>query len=336
MSIAASSGRAKLQHKMTDSLLHRRRKPAKARAFLTFALSLLVVFSPAPAQEPDTSWPVAVRADIARLGAAEFALRSAAGLSCRSQDIASGIKLDYIGAYAPEHRDIVRRSTGLGEEAQIVAVAPASPAAQAGLLPGDEIIAVSGTSFADMAAKSRNPGLLPDEVENLLARTAEGHEIVLDVRRNGVPHTFRFRGRRLCAARFYLKTDEGMSAYGDERNVAIGRKFLDFARNDDELAILAGHELAHIVAQDDATNNLRTRRAMEDRADLLGADLARCAGYDMSKGLELWRRVDERDWLKWLRAPSHRRASERIRRIEDHLRRGSPVCPPATPALSFD
>jgi hypothetical protein len=323
MSIVASSGSAG-------------RLPEVAGRRGALLALILVTSAPALAQEPATPWPVSLRADMARLSDLEFALRAAAGPSCRAQATASGIKIDYIAAYAPDQRDIVQRSTGLGDTAQVIAVAPESPAAQAGVIPGDDIIAINGLKFADMAAKSRSPGLLPDDVEDLLAWMPKGRQIVLEVWRGGTSRTFRFVGRRLCAARFYLKTDEGMSAYGDDRNVAIGRKYLAFVRNDDELAILTGHELAHIVAQDGTTGSIRTRRAMEDRADLLGADLARCAGYDMAKGLDLWRRIDKGDWLKWFREPSHRKTSDRIRRIAAHLAGPAPTCPPAVPPLSFD
>ncbi|MCT2398077.1 M48 family metallopeptidase [Novosphingobium mangrovi (ex Huang et al. 2023)] len=231
-------------------------------------------------------------------------------------------------AYAMQDRPLVRDLTGLGDLPQVIAVAPESPAQVAGIRPGDDILSVNATPVSEIVAKDPEAGSLADHLEELLAATPEGEDITLELERGGHTLTISFRGEQLCATRFILKTGKGVTAYSDGQNVALSAKLVDFAQNADELAVFASHELAHVVARDGKAKGLRERRAMEDRADTLGADLMRCAGYNVERGLEIWHRYNQRDILRWLRDPSHRNIPERVRRIEAHIASTPETCPP--------
>lgn len=263
----------------------------------------------------------------------EYSLRKSAASLCSTHSTASGIRIDYIEAYTSSDRELVWQLTGLVDDPQVIAVAPGSPAETAGVKVGDNLLAINSTLVTELRASSSNTALLADQLEERLAATPAGQEITLKLRRHGQPLTLTFAGEQLCATRFILKTGKGITAYGDGKNVALSGKLIDFAQNADELAVFASHELAHIIARDDKAKSLRQRRAMEDRADALGADLMRCAGYDVERGLAIWHRYNKRDWLRWMRSPSHRNVPERIRRIKTHVKSTPKLCPPPVPSL---
>lgn len=300
------------------------------------ALSTLLVVAPKTAFAGIASqpWPTTIRKQIDRIGDVEYRLRKSTAKLCNDSNTMTGIKVDYIGAYANGDRQVVRDYAGLGDAPQIISVAAGSPSEAAGVQVGDDIFSVNGMPVSQLHSESDKPSLLADQIEEQLAATPEGQDVALMLERDGKPVTISFRGEEACATRFILKTGEGLTAYSDGNNVALSSELVDFARNDDELAIFAGHELAHVIARDGKARGLRQRRAMEDRADVLGADLMRCAGYDVKRGLAIWRRYNKRDWLRWLRGPSHRNVPERIRRIETHIETLPMTCPPQVPSLA--
>jgi hypothetical protein len=268
-----------------------------------------------PAQSAARPWPVVVHAQMARLGSIEFALRRAAGDSCEERSAAIGVRIDSLQAYPPGDREAVRQLTGLGDLPQVVAVAPGSPAARAGVQTGDEIAAVNGEAVSAIEARIDEPSLIADAVEETIAATPSDAPLLLELQRAGKPW-------------------QGLVAYSGGTDVAISDKLVEFARNDDELAVFAAHELAHVLAKDGKTRSLRERRAMEDRADILGVDLMRCAGYDPVRGMDIWRRYNARDLLRWFRDGTHRNVPDRIARMTAHLGSSRGSCPPPVPPLS--
>ncbi|WP_039390890.1 M48 family metalloprotease [Novosphingobium sp. MBES04] len=282
----------------------------------------------------ETSWPLVLRSELVRLGAMEFALRKGAQGACTKLSQASGMTLDYLGAYNRGDQDLVARMTGLGALPVVIGVAVGSPAYEAGIRPGDELEAIGPKTIGQVLAEMEHPSLLSGRLEDLLAQQSADRPTELSMRRDGISRVVNVHQIGLCATRFVLKTGGGMNAYGDSDRVAITSKILKSAQDDNELAIIAGHEFAHIVAGDSRARNLKLRRAMEDRADLLGVDLARCAGFDAASGLDWWRRYNRKDWKRWLRGPSHRNTHDRIELMEEHLADvPSPHCPPQVPAL---
>jgi predicted Zn-dependent protease len=62
---------------------------------------------------------------------------------------------------------------------------------------------------------------------------------------------------------------------------------MSFAKTDDELALIIGHELGHLITRDMSGLNLRDP---EVKADYFGMYFAARAGYDFRVAAQLWRR----------------------------------------------
>lgn len=212
---------------------------------------------------------------------------------------------------------------------QVAAVAPGSPADKAGIRPGDELLALDGAGTDALYRRMDDPRLLADEIVEQIASRPTGPPVTLRLRRGMAVTRMHVRPVSICSARAILMTDRSVDAYSDERNMAITTAMAEFAIGDDELALILGHELAHVIFRDRKDAPLARRRAMEDRADLFGAALAHCAGYNVVRAADFWPRYGKRDGTGWSLLPTHRSPGERARRILATV--NSLACPVSLP-----
>jgi hypothetical protein len=285
-------------------------------ALLVATAAAMPLPRPAVAAQATADWPVRMRHDIALLGRIEWRLREAGGQACSTKGADIGVSIDDRRAYDRRDWPLLERSVGLRDTPMLVDVAPDSPAARAGLHVGDEILAVNGENV-DAIVHRRTAGALVADVllEEIAAADADAL-LRLSIRRDGRAMDVAVLPVRHCAARLVLVTDRGVDAHSDARNVAISSGLLALASNDDEIALAAGHELAHIILGHRKGGGISARRRMEDDADSLGLRLMHCAGYDPVRGLGLFRQLGKGDWLGFLRAPTHRSFAKRVVRLE--------------------
>ncbi|MBT0668346.1 PDZ domain-containing protein [Novosphingobium profundi] len=274
----------------------------------------------------DEQWPAALQNQMIRLTTIGYHLTDAAKTSCAPQEAASGLVLDYINAYPEEDRALVARVTGLRSDPQVIGTVPGSPADSSGLKAGDAIVAINGRTLAQFRENLKDPDLLGDALEQALLAEPAGQPFTLSVTRNDRPLRFEITPRHSCAVRFLIKFGEGENAFTDGVNVAIGASVIDHATSDDQIALVAAHELAHILNHDRKATGLGDRRNMERRADILGGRIARCAGYSLEDGMEYLSNFNHRDWLRFFRDPSHPSTSSRLKALKADA--GSVECPP--------
>ncbi|MBV1917303.1 MAG: PDZ domain-containing protein [Sphingomonadaceae bacterium] len=277
----------------------------------------------------EKSWPVQLRQQMLRLSEVEWRLRISAGPHCRANASATGLTLDYIGAYEPQDRALVRRELGLSNRPQIAAVADGSPADLAGIRPGDNVVAIDGTGVDMIFARSTNRKLLADEITDRLAQHPSGKPITLRIQRGRSVFEKKIWPTSLCASRVILVTDRSIEAYSNDRDMGITTAMVGFTHNDNELALIAGHEMAHLIHRHKKGASLPERRQMEDLADLTGAALAHCAGYDITTAAAFWPRYRKQDRWSWTRLPTHRSPAKR----EERIRKAIPTftCPFSPP-----
>lgn len=210
----------------------------------------------------------------------------------------------------------------------LAVVLPGSAAEAAGLRVGDAIVSIEGLDW-QAVARAEPDVPVADALANRLLDTGPDEEIRLDLMREGRTFTVRLTGPPSCRTRFIVQTDRSLTPVSDGVNIGIGTRFLAATQNDDEIALVAAHELAHVVYGDDETGDRALRRAMEDRADLLGVALVRCAGFDIERGLGFYRRFDRRDVLRAFRSSTHRPLRERIARMSRFAKASADwPCPP--------
>ncbi|WP_051202941.1 M48 family metallopeptidase [Desulfovibrio aminophilus] len=197
----------------------------------------------------------------------------------------------------------------------IVTVAPGGSADKAGLRRGDAVLAVNGQAL-DMHSRKdvmRSWGIPYKE--------AQKGDVTLRVRRDGKEFDAVLHPDEVCASIFFLAHSNTVNAFADGRAVYVFQGMMDYAKTDDELALILGHEMAHnVMGHVDAmkmrrgfgaaldllialatgvntggmamnAGGLAYSKEYEMEADYVGMYFAANAGADIETGPEIWRRM---------------------------------------------
>ncbi|WP_033075338.1 M48 family metalloprotease [Sphingopyxis sp. MWB1] len=215
------------------------------------------------------------------------------------------------------------------------AVAPGSAAARAGLRVGAGIAAING---APVAAAGEGE---TDRIDTVILMVEALNPAEPMVVTDEAGATYRLDPSPGCASAFRIE-DNGPQAAANGMLVRVHRK-LARKIDDDALAVVVAHELAHNILHHRARlgdNRSSARvRATEVEADRLGVWLLGDAGYDPRIAISFWQTYKG----PLFRAATHPPHRERIRVIEEEIearaaaRRADPTAKPpliiATPPL---
>lgn len=249
----------------------------------------------------------ALRAGDYRVASLVYRLASRAAAHCPATHPLTGMLLHHIEEYAEADRPEAARRFGIGQAPGVLAVVAGSPAAEAGLRAGDVLLAVNGEQLrSGYGAGKAAAGNARDAADALIERQAGLGPLQVEVLRNGGRLSLVVKPVAGCAVRGRLARSSQANAFADGRYAVMTTKMLDFVRNDDELAVVMAHEVAHNLlghpAQLDAQkvphgilrgvgkNAARVRRT-EEEADRLSLKLLRAAGFDLSAAIPFWRRL---------------------------------------------
>ncbi|MEK6765202.1 MAG: M48 family metallopeptidase [Planctomycetota bacterium] len=163
------------------------------------------------------------------------------------------------------------------------------------------------------------------------------------VERNGTRLSFNVKPKETPYVRISLKQTGTINAYAKFTGIQFTSGMVHFVEDDDELAVIMGHELAHLTSKHLPKNismaalcgtlggltgpfaPLTTQalyapysRGNEREADYLGLIYAHNAGYNIEKGVKLWKRfaleIPKSRSKSFLR--SHPASPERILRVK--------------------
>jgi predicted Zn-dependent protease len=140
-----------------------------------------------------------------------------------------------------------------------------------------------------------------------------------------------------CIGRVRLARSDQMNAFSLRGYVVMTTAMLAYARSEDELAVVLGHELSHSIL---GHQGLRDEEGLlaglgikasamwkrEAAADRLGLRLMAAAGYDLDAAIPFWDRyLGQYDWFPQIfRSHPSRGAREKIAREEIAAIRGEP------------
>lgn len=295
---------------------------------------------------------LALQAMDLRVATVAFRLAAAGSDICPVKSPLTGLTLHDAAQYAPELRAAARAAFGLNDGVALLAVVPASPAEKAGLRDGDTLKTVGEATLATAPlgrnATYRNVAAAYDSLE----RGARAGRLVLRVERDARIVTVTLDPQPGCASRVQLLPSRRIEARADGGNLSLTTGMLSYVRNNDELALVIAHEMAHnalghraLLRSQGVERNMfgsfGTHAAKiqetERAADRLGYYLMARAGFDIAVAPAFWQRLHLGPALDGSPATTHPPSAARIaealavtKEIGRKRRDGQPLTPDKT------
>jgi hypothetical protein len=266
-------------------------------SILIHGLLAAAVIAPGP-DAPASS----LRQDDLRIASITYRMATTARHLCPEPRPISGLLLHHLADYTSSDRPGMISRYGLDRGAGVLSVVEDSPAARAGLRAGDVIMSAAGIALALPAEANRaDRDALEDRFEDALRIGS----VELRILRSGTEIGLRLEPESGCPSRVRLARSGQVNGFATRRHVVLTTAILNETRSDDELAVVLGHELAHVALKHpDRLEALGIPRGIlrgigknaervqetEREADRLGLRLAQAAGYDVKAALPFWQR----------------------------------------------
>jgi hypothetical protein len=270
--------------------------------------------APPPAAPPEAAASTTLRQDDLRVAAVAYRLALAGAALCPERYPLTGMLFHHLAEYEPRDRSLMVARYGLDRGPGVLSVVAGTPAARAGLVAGDVLLAVNGRPLPTGASVAAEPKRekwrrLADEAEAELETALRRGPADLRVLREGREIPLRLGSLPACLGRVRLARSTQVNAFATGRTVVMTLAMLNFLRNDDELAVVLGHELAHnifghpaIRSEEGILRGLGIKASAmwkrEEVADRFGLRLMAAADYDLDAAIPFWRRyLGKYDWF---------------------------------------
>jgi tetratricopeptide (TPR) repeat protein len=240
------------------------------------------------------------------------------------------------------------RAAGYGDTIVVLNVTTGLAADKAGLQVGDRILQVNGASV----------GIGDGAIEDLIRRLPNAKGLTsaafaLSIRRGADTTTVLVRPQMACSYSAQLVVSDDVNAYADGQTIYVTTGMLRFVNDDDELAVVLGHELGHnamhhidaqkknalvggligaIVDVAAATQGVNTHgdftnqgaqlgslvfsQDFEREADYVGLYILALAGKSLNDAPNLWRRMAVANPKSIKFAATHPTTAERFVRLD--------------------
>ena len=255
-------------------------------------LLALILIATAPATAPAPDGMRALQALDARVADVGFRLATANVALCARREALAGFSLHSLGQYPVADRVAAARAFGFAGVPLFLAVAKNGPAARAGVQVGDHLLAVGDAPMQETLTRKPDSTAINTAMDTITRSLALG-PVKLTVRRGGMVRTVVLTGQQGCTSTIEMIPSRKRSAVGDGDVVQLTSGIVLATRDDDELAFVIAHELAHNISghYDWLRANGRTKaniRKTEAEADAIGVKLMAGAGYDPYAAARFW------------------------------------------------
>ena len=142
--------------------------------------------------------------------------------------------------YKKDFQEVARRYFNLSDKPVVYYVHPKFPAEKAGLKVGDRIVSINGNglsdkSFKEVIAIMQDSQTVKDKLFNIVV-DRDGNILELNI--NPIS---------CCKYNILLVPEDRLNAFSDGKNIIFTNGMVRFCENNDELAFVVAHEIAHNV-----------------------------------------------------------------------------------------
>ena len=266
-----------------------------------------------------------------RLAGIAWRLTTANVALCRDTQPVTGATLHAIDQYPAE----VAAGGQYAAPVMVELVLPDTPAARAGLMENDGLLAVAGTPVPAPAATGTVTSATRNAAQALIAARPVASPLPLTIRRGvgAAARTITVAPVPGCRVEFEVLAGNKLGASSDGQVVQVGGRLFELF-DDDQIAVVVAHELGHAVLRHRARleaagvrwgvlsefgRNGRLFRETETEADLMGAYLLRNAGWDPRIAVTFWREQGGKIDGGLFRSRTHPSSAARAAAIEREL-----------------
>jgi beta-barrel assembly-enhancing protease len=260
-----------------------------------------------------------------RLATIGYHLARANAPFCKLQSANPGWVLHDIAQYGDPAA--AREAFDFPQPVSVMAVVEGGPAARAGVAAGDGLVARDSRrwDWNAIGAKKLSAERFETVRAELAGLLAATDGVALELATDKDMRTLRLQPDPICKSDFWVDVRKKRDAGADGERVRVTSGLIDYVQDDDELAAVVAHEMAHNVlghrARIEATRSGKTRvvKATEEEADRLSVWLMANAGYDPEAAITFWQRYGEETGLGIFTAPTHYRWQNRVAMLREEI-----------------
>lgn len=178
------------------------------------------------------------RADYVRVYSIADRLRAANVELCPKRESSLGVMFESAADFPRDIRQSAREVWGMSDAPSVAWVGEGSPAETAGIRLRDVLVAVNGRPVR----LGRRSG---QQAFRVIRTAAKEGEVTLELRRSAQPFVVRLTPVERCGYDFLMSDDSDINAFADGDTIFLTRAMLRFTRDENELALILAHELAH-------------------------------------------------------------------------------------------
>ena len=229
---------------------------------------------------------------------------------CPKTRLDIGVTTHSLKSYSKQMKPAAERELGAIDDLSIFNVIAGSTADKAGLKRGDILLGPKDEPLSPISKKFQS--LLKNSSDSIRVKRDE------DIFSVGVTP------QEICNYPVRLSSTSTINAYANGRKIIMTAGMMNFVKDDDELALIIGHELGHNTMghiRKIVTNIIlsaggtRYTRPFESESDYVGMYYMVRAGYDPNDVEDVWRRLAVTNPKSVVHAKTHPTFPDRYLRL---------------------